>query len=76
MSTLETITAILENAMGKHKKNINPNDSLFDDLNLDGDTFDSFLSDIEEHFDIVFEEDDIDTFDTVNDIAAFIDINQ
>lgn len=77
MSTVETVIHILENCLGKGAKGkVQPEDSLFDDLKIDGDSFDEFLAELEDHFEIIFEEDDIDTFDTANDIVAFIENHQ
>lgn len=74
MTTLETVISILEGCMGKRATGkISPEDSLFDDLSLDGDTFDEFLNALEEHYEFELDEDDIDTFDTVRDVVEYVE---
>lgn len=49
--------------------------SLFDDLEMDGDDFDSLIYQLEDNFDIVFDDDVIDNIECVKDLVNYIKKN-
>lgn len=74
MSTLEILIELLKPCIAKRNLSaITPDASLFDDIAIDGDSFDAFIEAIEGHYEIELDDDDIDTFETLGDIADFLE---
>lgn len=77
MNTIDQVISIIREALRKSPHfAIKSTDSLFDDLYVDGDKFDNILSAIESTFAIDLDEDAIDTFDSPQDIADYIERNR
>lgn len=68
----ETIAALLNYS---DESDITGELSLFDDLGMDGDDFDSLIYQLEDSFDIVFDEDVIDEIECVKDLVKYIKKN-
>ncbi|RXV60947.1 acyl carrier protein [Fusibacter sp. A1] len=71
--SLKIIRAILAERMGySDDTEITSNLSLFDDLEMNGNDFDETIAELEERFDIEFDDDDIDGIEYVSDLVKFV----
>lgn len=71
--SLQKIRAILAEQLGySDDAAIKPDLSLFDDLHMDGNDFDTVISAIEEEYEIEIDEDAIDDFEYVRDLVKYV----